>query len=93
MTAKFIVSLTVALAKEEEEEEERKKKEKENKNKKDKKGNKEEEKKKEITLPKAVPGLKWGRGGVNRPVMRPNCWYGLCPIHFAIEEDHFVSEC
>ncbi len=33
---------------------------------------------------------KWGVGGINRPVMRANKKYSLCPLHIAIEGGHLV---
>ena len=33
---------------------------------------------------------KWGKGGINRPIMRVNHKYSMCPIHIAIEGDHLV---
>ena len=33
---------------------------------------------------------KWGKGGIDRPVMRTNKQYSLCPIHMAIEGGHLV---
>ncbi len=34
---------------------------------------------------------KYGVGGIDRPVQRPNRFYGLCPLHIAIEAGHIVS--
>ncbi len=36
---------------------------------------------------------KWGVGGINRPVMRANKKYSLCPLHIAIEGGHLVGQC
>ena len=33
---------------------------------------------------------KWGKGGINRPVMKTNKKYSLCPLHIAIEGGHVV---
>ena len=33
---------------------------------------------------------KWGKGGINRPIMRANYKYSMCPLHIAIEGDHMV---
>ena len=35
---------------------------------------------------------KWGKGGINRPVMKTNKKYSLCPLHIAIEGGHLVCK-
>ena len=33
---------------------------------------------------------KWGKGGINRPIMKTNKKYSLAPLHLAIEAGHLV---
>lgn len=37
---------------------------------------------------------KFGPGGINRPVLKPQnrWWYSFCPLHIAVDKNHIVGE-